>query len=206
MSVGAIRTVKSAVSRRRQARDCHNHGGNGDNAAPLQNSESTAVAGGAFFSWQALIRARYRRGGPCNQLISTTRPTIAAAIPISMALYQSNGPSMGAHYTRGSVCRLVSLQRRAYAAARRSRGSRLPLTSAPLPRVAFNGAATAYLTISPLSSMAITRFSSAGSDVHSCHAHGSPKNSRCRNDGWFSGGNVSCSVCFTPLSARSPSR
>jgi hypothetical protein len=41
--------------------------------------------------------------------IRMTMPTIAAAVPISMALYQSNRPSMGAHYTRGLACRLVSV-------------------------------------------------------------------------------------------------
>jgi len=33
MAAGALRTVKSAVSRRRQAEDCHDHGGNDDTAA-----------------------------------------------------------------------------------------------------------------------------------------------------------------------------
>jgi len=53
MAAGAMRTVKSAVSRRRQAEDRHNHGGDGDTAASaFTNSEGTGVASGAFHSWR----------------------------------------------------------------------------------------------------------------------------------------------------------
>ena len=55
-------------------------------------------------------------------------PTIAAAMPIWIALYRSNGPSIWRPVYRGSVCRLVSSL--TYAATRRAPGVGLPFTSA----------------------------------------------------------------------------
>src|SRR5437868_5380852 len=79
MAAGAMRTVKSAVSRRRQAEDCHNHGGNGDTAASaFTNSEGTGVASGAFHVVAPLddLQAQPRH-------LAVTRP-LPAAGPASM--------------------------------------------------------------------------------------------------------------------------
>jgi len=51
-------------------------------------------------------------------------------MPIWIALYRSNGPSIWRPVYRGSVCRLVSVRSLTYAAARRSSGMGLPFTSA----------------------------------------------------------------------------
>lgn len=40
----------------------------------------------------------YPRGGPCNQLINTKMPTTAAAMPISIALYQSSPSKIMGQY------------------------------------------------------------------------------------------------------------
>ena len=74
-----MRTVKSAVSRRRQAEDRHNHGGDGDTAASaFTNSEGTGVASGAFHVVAPLddLQAQPRH-------LAVTRP-LPAAGPASM--------------------------------------------------------------------------------------------------------------------------
>src|SRR5437762_3202350 len=51
MAAGAMRTVKSAVSRRRQAEDRHNHGGMATpQPAPLQTQRAPASPAGLFIA------------------------------------------------------------------------------------------------------------------------------------------------------------